>query len=638
MTGRRERAAWAVLIVLLVVMGGILALQQRRPAETVTMLTTVTRTTTWTETRTTTETLIHTTTLTETITTTTTVTRTLRETLIPSTARPPLVLAYTYLWYGVDFPDRHWNDSPVTLVVDRPLLGYYNSSDPRILEVQLRQLEAAGFDGVIVSWWGQGSPSDRALRVLVELLETRVAGLRFAVMVEPSRGEDPDAYTEEWWRTVLDYLEKNYIEPHRDKYLHLHGKPLILAYSPIGRSYDPRQAFNEYTIRLVDGGDWYLWPRNDTGLAGTLTIARDGYVALTPRIDTSHMVRAGAEKENITLDPDLSKRWYINQWFWVLGRRGNISIVAIYSWNEYHERSQIEPHIDGKTGEENRLLYDLTRVFIAMLKQDPLLLAGATGPSRALMEEFLASMTTCTGLLRATPHTGYPDHSRAYTASDGIVALPVLSVSSPELAVALVEALWRYGYYNNGIHTSLVGGSSANYTLNTSDILLAEAPECGVDIYATVARNETLAWRGFADRIVYAIINRTLKGSLEEAEKLFEETLLGLWDGYGFNDSAAKNRSRYDTYKVALAIYAYRMLGALNPEFAAKYRGLAEIWVEILARAQDPHGGLLTDYWVEKGELVFGGACNVETTAMAYLALYTNYPLLLAWSSLSPGG
>ncbi len=629
MTSRGERALWAAVIVLLVVLGGILALQQRGPMKTITVPTTVTHTTT----QTTTETLTHITILTETTTVTTTVTRTLRERLVPATTRPPLVLAYIYLWYGVDRPERHWNDSPVTLVVDKPLLGYYNSSDPRALEVQLRQLEAAGFDGVIVSWWGQGSPSDRALRVLVELLETRVAGLRFAVMVEPYRGEDPDAYTEEWWRNVLGYLEKNYIAPHRDKYLHLQGKPLILAYSPIGSSFDPRQAFSGYTIRLVDGGDWYLWPHNDTGLAGALTIARDGYVALAPRIDTSHMVEAGAEKENITLDPDLSKGWYINQWLWVLGRRGNISIVAIYSWNEYHERSQIEPHIDGKTGEENRLLYDLTRIFIAVLKQDPLLLVGTTGPSRALMEEFMASMATCTGLLRATPHPGYTDHRRAYLAGDGVLALPVLSIFSPKLAAALVEALWRYGYYNNGIHTAPVLGSSANYTRNTSDIPVAEAPECDVEIYATVARKEHLEWWKYADRIVYAIINKTLEGSIEEAEKLFKQTLLGLWDGYGFNDSAANDRGCYDTYKVALALYAYRMLGALDPDFAAKYRGLAEIWVEILAKVQDPHGGLLTDYWVEEGEPVFGGACNVETTAIAYLALYTNYPLLLAWSS-----
>lgn len=633
MTGRRERAVWAALMVLLVALGGILALQQRRPAETITRTTILTTM----QTITLTTTLTHTATLTETTTLTTTATQVLGERLIPLTARPPLVLAYIYPWYGVDSPDRHWNDSPATLVVDEPLLGYYNSSDPRVLEVQLRQLEAAGFDGIIVSWWGQGSPSDRALRVLVELLETRVAGLRFAVMVEPSEGEDPGAYREEWWRTVLNYLEENYIKPHRDKYLHLHGKPLILAYSPIGRSFDPRQAFSEYTIRLVDGGDWYLWPSNDTNLTGALTIARDGYVALAPRIDTSHMVEAGADKENITLDPDLSGMWYANQWLWVLGRRGNISVVAIYSWNEYHERSQIEPHIDGETGWENRLLYDLTRAFIAMLKQDPLLLVGAAGPSRAPMEGFLASMATCTGLLRATPHPGYVDHGRAYLASDGVLVLPVLSMFSPKLAAALAEALWGYGHYNNGIHTSLILGSSANYTRNTSDIFVAEAPGCGVKIYATAARNETLAWQEYADRIVYAIINKTLGGSLGEAEKLFKETLLGLWDGYGFNDSAAKNSGSYETYKVALALYAYRMLGALDPGLAAKYRGLAEAWVEILARLQDGHGGLRTHYRVENLQLTPEGACNVETTATAYLALYTNYPLLLAWSPPGQG-
>ncbi len=632
MSRRREQAPWAVLIALLVVLGVLLAYIHttggRLQTITTTVLSVSTRTTTVT------------TTLTKTATMTTTITRTLTvgENLAPRATRPPLVLTYFYLWYGVESEDQHWNDSPLTTVVDEPLLGRYNSSDPHTLDVQLAEMEAAGFDGAIVSWWGPGSPSDRALRVLMRLLETRVAGPKIAVMIEPYLGNDPASYTEEWWRQVLGYLERNYIAPHRDKYLHLHGKPLILAFSPVGEAYDPRGAFENYTIRLVGGADWYLWPHNDTSLAGILTIARDGYVALTPRIDTSHMARAGAPKENVSLDPDLSQGWYINQWLWVLGRRGNISIVAVYSWNEYHERSQIEPYRDGETGEEVRLLYDLTRTFIAVLKQDHLLMVEAGRPDKELMEQFLEGLITCTGLLRATPHTDITEHNRSYTVSDNVLAFPVLSVASPKLAAMLIEALWRYGNYNNGIHPILVLGSGANYTLATTDALVGnETQRCGILIYATTARSEPLAWLDYADRVVYAILNKTVEGDLSEAYRLFREALIDLWDGYGFNDTAAREKGRYDTYKLALAIYAYRMLGALDPSFAAEYRDLAETWMRILMQAQDEHGGLRTEYWAVNGDIVFEDTCNVETTAMAYLALYTNYPLLLAWSSPAAG-
>ncbi|BES80640.1 hypothetical protein [Pyrodictium abyssi] len=290
----------------------------------------------------------------------------------------PIVAVYFYAWYGEGLGGRHWNDSAYTPIVDEPLIGYYSSLDPDTIEWQLRLLKQAGIDVLFISWWGPNSYEDRAARLVFENLKR--FDLKAAILVEPYLGGDPSLYDYEWWLQVLDYIKKNYIDKYPSVYFRWEGKPLVLAYNPIGMKCRPNT--DEFTVRIVGNDidnagyqDWDLWPDYlapwTTDKPIELRVRQDGYVAIAPRFDDRVFcelgVRTGCDQR--LLDPNYTLQAYVKQWEWILQHKDQVRLIAIYSWNEYHERSQIEPHYDATKPEP--LVYDpyaLTRAYTEKLR------------------------------------------------------------------------------------------------------------------------------------------------------------------------------------------------------------------------------------------------------------------------------
>lgn len=293
-----------------------------------------------------------------------------------------VVALYYYTWYGSD--GRHWSDSNKTLVLfgDMPVIGFYSSINETTVKWHLELISDAGVDVLFVSWWGPGSYEDNATRVVAKHL--REYGLKLAILVEPYLGLDPSLYNKSFWRNILSYIKRNYIDPYSDVYYSLNGKPLVLCLNPIGATYNPSKDFTEYTIRIVGNNidetgyqDWDLWPDYIAPLITVrdieLRIRRDGYVVLTPRYDDTvfciHGVKTNCSLR--TIDPYYTLQAYVKQWEWVLRNRDRVRIVAIYSWNEYHVRSMIEPHYDataGIPGYDPYTIYNITRHYIRLLK------------------------------------------------------------------------------------------------------------------------------------------------------------------------------------------------------------------------------------------------------------------------------
>ncbi len=284
----------------------------------------------------------------------------------------PLVCVYYYVWYSSD--GRHWG-GPGDLywsVLDTPVAGYYDSRHLATIARHLEQLKSLGVDCLFISWWGPGSFEDEAAKRVFQLLPRY--GLKAAILVEPYKGsDDPSLYNRSWWGQVLTYIRENYIDMYPESYLRLNDKPLVLAFNPIGLSYDPRPDYPEYTVRIVGNDidnaryqDWDLWPDYDSSLTGELRLRRDGYVALAPRFDDEHFRPGGVPP----YDPNLTEGWYGKQWQWVLEHRDEVRIIAVYSWNEYHERSMIEPHNDATAMKDPYYLYEQTQYYISKLSSD----------------------------------------------------------------------------------------------------------------------------------------------------------------------------------------------------------------------------------------------------------------------------
>ncbi len=85
------------------------------------------------------------------------------------------VLAVYYPWYQTPGATGRWaHQGGVQIGAKRmaththyPAQGPYDSSDPNVIDRQLKECEAAGIDTLVCSWWGRNDPTDHALRVLL---------------------------------------------------------------------------------------------------------------------------------------------------------------------------------------------------------------------------------------------------------------------------------------------------------------------------------------------------------------------------------------------------------------------------------------------------------------------------------------
>ncbi len=101
-----------------------------------------------------------------------------------------------------------------------------------------------------------------------------------------------------------------------------------------------------------------------------MRVRRDGYVAVAPRFDDRAMCLSNARKgcSKRLLDLDYGKRVFESEWQWILKNLSKVRIIiAIYSWNEYHERSEIEPHIDA-TAKDGTYPYEVVEKFAKQIK------------------------------------------------------------------------------------------------------------------------------------------------------------------------------------------------------------------------------------------------------------------------------
>jgi glycoprotein endo-alpha-1,2-mannosidase len=91
-------------------------------------------------------------------------------------APPRLVLAFYYGWYGapeVSGKWLHWEGvdaqrKHIATSTHYPVLGAYDSNDPKVIEQHCQWARAAGLDGFIYSWWGIGGYEEKPLPRLLD--------------------------------------------------------------------------------------------------------------------------------------------------------------------------------------------------------------------------------------------------------------------------------------------------------------------------------------------------------------------------------------------------------------------------------------------------------------------------------------
>jgi len=177
-----------------------------------------------------------------------------------------------------------------------------------------------------------------------------------------------------------------------------------------------------------------------------------------------------------------------------------------------------------------------------------------------------------------------------------------------ELADSAYRFLESYPTDFYDYHQILVGRPIPQPFTGVEHVLVDVVSNVGV-VHVRRTANEITDYYRYANPIVYRALHHLLRGdrggSVEELGRLE-----GLWDGRGFADAYYEGSGWYETYKPALALYAYK---------AVSRRGAVERYAAKLMSTNP----FTTLYGDSTGE----GDLNLETAAVTLLAPYSTPPV-----------
>lgn len=278
--------------------------------------------------------------------------------------KQPQVGIFFYVWYDTANP-ASWDKT----IVDTPTLGRYDSDNTTVISQQLKWIEDLGIDFVIVSWWGTkdnfGKFTDQSAKLVFQTAQNIKSNLKFAIMVEPY----PAIGGSYNYQEIYSQIYRDFVAPYASLYYVKDDKPLICFYNDAGKK--PSLCNNGdfpldagFTVLAV-GEAWYTdWMYTDL----VKSVTREDQVSVTPRYDESRLKGRPAK---LKVDPRLNLKVYDQEWQNAidLWEQGKVDTVLISTWNEYYERTAIEPHIDATAANKDpNFLYTKTKNYITQLR------------------------------------------------------------------------------------------------------------------------------------------------------------------------------------------------------------------------------------------------------------------------------
>ena len=289
---------------------------------------------------------------------------------------PRKVLTFYYPWYGnaevTGGSGRwsHWSGvdeekGRIASSTHYPVLGPYDSHDPKLIAQHAAWSREAGVDGWIASWWGHGSFSGQALPRLLD--GARTAGLAVTIYYETVPGpQTPGSAAADLLRLLEAYAE-------HPAWLRVEGRPVVFIYGravgqlrldgwlrtitlvhqkhpkpvvfvgdrisqPAARLFDGIHTYNTAgSLRDKNVAEVRAWCREQFPHWVTTARARRriSTVTVIPGYDDTKIRKPGL------VVPRWEGRSYRAQWEEAIAAAPDWVLVT--SWNEWHEGSEIEP-------------------------------------------------------------------------------------------------------------------------------------------------------------------------------------------------------------------------------------------------------------------------------------------------------
>lgn len=288
---------------------------------------------------------------------------------------PKKVLAFYYAWYGnpkVSGRWFHWENvdearKQIGSSTHYPVLGPYDSHDPKVIEQHCRWAKEAGIDGFIVSWWHPNDFHDRAMPLILDTAK------RFGLEISAYFETVPKRTREQALEYVMHLLNRYGKHP---AWLKVNGKPVIFVYAraigEIGldgwlwviveanKRYEEGAVFigdqiSKRAARIFDGIHTYNITGQTAGKSpdeitawakkvfpvqvSTAGSGRIACLTIIPGYDDSK-IRPGPRPITDRHNGETYRR------LWEAAIEANPDWVLITSWNEWHEGSEIEPSVE----------------------------------------------------------------------------------------------------------------------------------------------------------------------------------------------------------------------------------------------------------------------------------------------------
>ena len=266
---------------------------------------------------------------------------------------------FYYTWYDPSL-EVSWDAKKI---IDQPILGFYNSSDPAIIRQHLVWIEDLGVDFVVLSWWGfyddYGKFTENVVRQVLSITRESGSNLKIAVMVEPFN-QNGSAYD---YATIYNHIYSKFVLPFSSVYYD-DAKPLVCFFNNPNLTDSGTIPQDERFKTVLVGQEPYVqWIYTDLNYyVKPLQNPYTTQVSVTPRYDDSHV-----RTPSCVVDADLTEGIYDQEWRNAIQllKDGKIDTIMITSWNEYPERTAIEPHHDATTSNlDPWFLYNKTRSHI----------------------------------------------------------------------------------------------------------------------------------------------------------------------------------------------------------------------------------------------------------------------------------
>jgi hypothetical protein len=288
--------------------------------------------------------------------------------LIPP-KRSPQVGAFYYVWYD-PAQSVSWEYPKIQ---DKPVLGYYNSCDPEVIEQHFAWLSDLHVDFIVVSWWGindewdwHGSFINDATHQVFENAKENVTNVKVALIVEPYNETGTYNFTE-----IYDYIYSSFCQSYPTVYYKIDGKPLLCFFN--GDNITSPSVFQRdyrFTVKIVGNdmtAEWqYDGVTEKNNPSGAVPFPRKRQISVSPRFDDFYV-----RENNETVDAKL-EYLYDQQWQKALSyiKQDAVDFITITTWNEYPERTAIEPHYDATAfNQDPYYLYYKTKDYISQVHQ-----------------------------------------------------------------------------------------------------------------------------------------------------------------------------------------------------------------------------------------------------------------------------